>query len=277
MFHKITIGIFKMIYYTCALYFMKFTNTNIFISSTAIIGKNVKIGHNTVIYDNVVIGDNAIISDNCVIGEPLHSYYTNPETYQNPKTVIGENALIRSFTIIYASCEIGKNFNTGHRATIREYTKMGDNCSVGTNTDIQGYSTFGNYCRLHSQVFVAQHSEFGNFVFVYPNVIITDDPHPPSNLSKGVIAKDYAQIGAGSLILSGITLGEGSLIGAQSLVKKDVEPYTLVAGNPAKYIKDVKEIRSKLTGEAHYPWMYNFERNMPWAGKGYENWLKEQL
>jgi len=253
---------------------MKFTGKNIYISNSAIIGKNVKIGDNTTIYDNVMIGDNSIIADNCVIGEPLHEYYTNMDSYQQPKTIIGKNALIRSFTIIYASCEFGDNFATGHRATIREYTKMGDNCSVGTNTDIQGYTTFGNYCRLHSQIFVAQHSQFGNFVFLYPNVIITDDPHPPSNISKGVTAKDYAQIGAGSLILSGITLGEGCLIGAQSLVNKDVEPFSLVAGNPAKFIKDVREIRSKITGEAHYPWMYNFERNMPWADIGYEEWLK---
>ncbi|MCS7028548.1 MAG: N-acetyltransferase [Bacteroidia bacterium] len=255
---------------------MKFRNQNTYISPSAIIGKNVKIGDNTYIYDNVVIGDNCIIADNCVIGEPLHNYYTEPHTYQNPRTIIGSNALIRSFTIIYAACEIGDNFTTGHRATIREYTKMGNNCSVGTNTDIQGYSTFGDYCRLHSQVFVAQHSEFGNFVFIYPNVIITDDPHPPSNISKGVIAKDYAQIGAGSLILSGVTLGEGCLVGAQSFVHKDVEPYTLVAGNPAKFIKDVREIRSKLTGKPHYPWMYHFERNMPWAGIGYEAWLQKQ-
>lgn len=254
---------------------MKFIGQNIYISKSAILGKNVKIGNNTAIYDNVVIGDNAIIADNCVIGEPLQDYYFNPE-YENPKTIIGENALIRSFSIIYASCEIGNNFSTGHRATIREHTKMGNNCSVGTNTDIQGYSVFGDYCRLHSQVFVAQHSQFGNFVFVYPNVIITDDPHPPSNISKGVTAKDYAQIGAGSLILSGITLGEQCLVAAQSLVTKDVEPYSLVAGNPARFMKDVRKIQSRLTGKPHYPWMYSFERNMPWADIGYDEWLKKQ-
>ncbi|MCS7077009.1 MAG: N-acetyltransferase [Bacteroidia bacterium] len=255
---------------------MKFKNKNIYVSGTANIGKNVKIGDNTVIYDNVVIGDNSIIADNCVIGEPLHNYYSDVNTYENPKTIIGKNAVIRSFTIIYASCEIGDNFTTGHRATIREYTKIGNHCSVGTNTDIQGYTTFGNYCRLHSQVFVAQRSEFGNFVFVYPGVIITDDPHPPSNISKGVIAKDYAQIGAGSVILSGVILGENCLIGAHSFVNKDVMPYSLVAGNPAKFIKDVREIRSKDTSKSHYPWMYNFERNMPWAGIGYEAWLESQ-
>lgn len=80
----------------------KFSGANVRISPTAKIGKNVKIGDNTVIYDNVEIGDNTIICNDCVIGEPLNDYYYQPDTYENPKTIIGANSLIRSHTIIYA-------------------------------------------------------------------------------------------------------------------------------------------------------------------------------
>ncbi|MBK7762862.1 MAG: hypothetical protein IPI46_05745 [Bacteroidetes bacterium] len=50
----------------------------------------------------------------------------------------------------------------------------------------------------------------------------------------------------------------------------------MVLGNPAKVIKDVREIKSRESGESHYPWPYNFERGMPWEGIGFENWEKEQ-
>ena len=91
---------------------MKFNNINVIISPKAKIGKNVRIGDNTTIYDNVEIGDNTIISNNCIIGEPLNDYYFNEE-YNNPSTIIGENSLIRSHTIIYAGNVFGENFSCG--------------------------------------------------------------------------------------------------------------------------------------------------------------------
>ena len=65
----------------------KFNNRNVYISSSAKIGKNVKIGDNTTIYDNVVIGDNTIICNDCVIGEPLNNYYSDIDNYKNPETI----------------------------------------------------------------------------------------------------------------------------------------------------------------------------------------------
>lgn len=250
----------------------KFSLDNIRISPTAKIGKNVKIGNNTVIYDNVIIGDNTIICDNCVLGEPLSDYYSNMESYTNPQTIIGNNALIRSYTIIYAGNTIGDNFQTGHRACIRENNIFGTNCSIGTLCDIQGYSNFGNYCRLHSNVFVAMYSTLSNFVFVYPSVVIANDPTPPSNKCEGPIIGDYSQIAAASVILPRINIGKHCLIGAGSVVTTNVDDYMLAVGNPAKIIKDVRTIKNKYTNDFHYPWPYHFDRNMPWQEMGYEQW-----
>ena len=253
---------------------MKFSNKNIEISKNAKIGLNVKIGNNTIIYDNVEIGDNSIICNDCVIGEPTLSYYTE-RNYINEPTIIGEGSFIRSHAIIYSGSSFGKNFTTGHRVTIRENTKFGDFCRVGTLCDIQGYVKFGDYCWLHSNVHIGQQSTIGNFVFIYPYVVFTNDPHPPSNICKGPTIGDFPHIAVGSVILSDIKIGSHCLIGAQSLVTKDVEDYSLFAGNPAKKIKDIRELKSKITEEPHYPWPYNFERSMPWEKLGYEQWLKE--
>ena len=253
---------------------MKFNNRNVYISPKAIIGKNVRIGDNTAIYDNVEIRDNSIIANDCVVGEPLQSYYNDIVNYDNPKTIIGMGSLVRSHCIIYCGCTIGDGFSTGHRVTIREFTKFGKNCRVGTISDIQGFVTFGDYCWLHSNVFIGQKSTVGNFVFIYPNVVFTDDPTPPSNICIGPKVGDFSQIGAFSVLLPGIQIGKNCVIGAGSIVVKDVKDYQLVLGSPAKFIKDVREIKDKNTGESHYPWPLNFERGMPWEGIGFEEWIK---
>jgi acetyltransferase-like isoleucine patch superfamily enzyme len=253
---------------------MKFNNRNILISKNAQIGENVRIGDNSVIYDNVEIGDNSTISNNCVIGEPANNYYSNAD-YQNPKTIIGRSALVRSHTIIYCDVQIGKNFKTGHRVTIREKTLFGVNCHVGTLSDIQGHTTFGNYCQLHSNVHIGQKSKIGNFVFIYPYVIFTNDPHPPSNLCIGPSVDDYTQIAVSTILLPGVKVGKNCLLGANSTIKKDVPNYSCVAGNPAQLICDTREIPSREKKDTmHYPWMNNFDRGMPWQNIGFSKWKK---
>lgn len=254
----------------------KFNNKNVYISRSAKIGNNVRIGDNTIIYDNVVIGDGSIICNDCILGEPLNDYYSDIDNYDNPETVIGENSLIRSHTIIYAGNKIGEYFQTGHRVTIRENTKIGSHCSFGTLDDIQGYSVFGDYCRLHSNVHIGQHSNLGNYVFVYPYVVFTNDPTPPSNLCIGPSVGDFSQVSTGSILLPGVKIGKHCLIGANSVVSKNVDDYMLVLGTPAKSIKDVRDIVDRETGESHYPWPYRFDRGMPWADIGYDKWLAQR-
>jgi len=253
---------------------MKFNNRNVFISPSAIIGENVKIGDDTVIYDNVEIGDNTTICNNCVIGEPTSDYYNNLNSYENKRTFIGNNSLIRSHTIIYTGCITGDNFSTGHRVSIRENTVFGKNCRIGTISDIQGNSKFGDYCWLHSNVHIGQASTIGNFVFIYPYVVFTNDPRPPSNMCIGPSVGDFSQIAVFSVLLPGVKIGTHCLVGAGSIVGKNVDDYQLVLGNPAKAIKDVRDLISKDTGVSHYPWPNNFDRGMPWEGKSFEEWQK---
>ena len=243
------------------------------ISDSAVIGRNVRIARNAIIHANVEIGDNSVICENCIIGEPGNESYHN-DAYVNPKTLIGANSLIRSGSIIYSDSIFGEYFTTGNMVSIREKSVFGKNCVVGTQSDIQGDVVFGDYCRLNSHVQISSKCEFGNFIFIYPFVIFTNDPHPPSNHLIGSKVKDFSQIAAGSIILPGITIGKHSLIGANSLVNKNVGDYELHAGNPAVKICKTNYIWSKENKCPHYPWPYNFDRGMPWEGMGFDEWLK---
>lgn len=250
---------------------MKFNNRNVFISPKAKIGKNVKIGDNTTIYDHVEIGDNSIICNDCVIGEPLNSYYSD-ENYENPVTKIGENALIRSHAIIYANNVIGNNFVTGHNINIRGNNMIGNNCSIGNYTELFGDSKLGNYVRLHSKVIICEHSVLGNFVWVFLGAIFTNDVNPPSNNLVGPMVEDYSIISSNVLLMPGIKIGTNSLIGASSVVTKNVIPFSLMIGSPAKLVMDCRDLVSKSSNQKKYPWMYNFERGMPWEGIGFDEW-----
>lgn len=251
---------------------MKFNNRNVNISPHARIGSNVRVGDNTTIYDNVVIGDGSTIANDCIIGEPQHAYYSEPD-YVNQETVIGAGSLIRSHALIYSGSILGDGFSCGHRVTIREKTVFGSHCRVGTLCDIQGHATFGEYCWLHSNVHIGQNSTVGSYVFIYPYVVFTNDPTPPSSVCMGPTVGDYSQIAVHSILLPGVQIGRHCLIGAGSMVSRDVDDYMLAVGNPAKMVKDVREIRSRETGQPHYPWPLYFERGMPWEGIGYENWI----
>lgn len=267
------------------------------IASTAVIGhnvslgKNIKIGCHTLIKDNVIIGDNVVIEDFCIInenvqiksetfvgpysilGEKHASYYQEPFNYKNKQSTIGLNSIIRSHSIIYADVEIGDYFQTGHRVTIREGALIGHHTRIGTLCDIQGDCRIGNYVSLHSNVFIAQKSVIKDYVWLFPHVILTNDPTPPSENIMGSVIESFAVVAAGSVILPGIHIGENSLVGAQSLVREDVASKTVVVGNPAKEIYSIYDVKNKVTGEKVYPWQEHFLRGMPWANIGYDRWL----
>lgn len=219
------------------------------------IGSNVIVGPYTIIHKNSDIGDGSVIGSHCEIGHPSH----NPAN--GGLLSIGRNSHIRSHSIFYEGSTFGDNLITGHRVTVREKTKAGRNFQIGTLGDIQGHCEIGDFVRFHSNVHIGQHSKIHNYVWIFPYVVLTNDPHPPSDVTIGVTVENYAAIATMSIILPGVTVKEGALVGAHSSVSKDVEPNTVVAGSPAKYICDTSKIKLKDGSDLNaYPWRRHFHR-----------------
>lgn len=249
------------------------------IHPTALIGENVSLGQNvtvgarTIVYDNAIIGDDTFIGPDCIIGEPNVAIHTERDAYVNPVVTIGRNSLIRSGTIVYAGSTFGDYFETGHRVTIREQASIGHHVRIGTLSDIQGHCDIGNYVRLHSNVHVGHKSTIKDYVWIFPYVVLTNDPHPPSNTLVGVTIEEFAVVATMTVVLPGVTIGKDALVGASSLVRFDVPAEAVVVGNPGKQVASVRDIKSKFDGSAVYPWRESFDRGMPWQGIGYEQWL----
>jgi len=229
------------------------------IDKTAIIEDGVFIGENCSIGPFSIIRTGSHISPNSSIGSFCDVGVHGPNS-QKAELKILENAIIRSHSVIYSGSEIGRNLKTGHHVTIRENSKIGNDVQIGTLSDIQGDCSIGSFTRLHSNVHIGKHSVVGEYVWIYPYVVLTNDPHPPSETVKGVTVEDFAVIATMSVILPGIRVNMGSLVGAHSLVTKDVPFETLVAGVPARAIKNVKEIQHEDLNEPAYPWPTHFSR-----------------
>jgi acetyltransferase-like isoleucine patch superfamily enzyme len=206
---------------------------------------------NVRIYKNVRIGKNANIDEYVIIGNPPRG-----KKHGEMGTIIGNNAVIRSHTVIYAGVRIGDNLETGHGAMIRENCTIGDNVSIGTHTIIENNNTIGDNVRVHSGVFIPQYTTIENDVWIGPNVVFTNDPHPPcAKCVRGPTLKRGSKIGAHATILPFVVVGEEALVGAGALVVDDVPPASVVAGFPAKVIKKIGELKCRF-GIVEKPYDY---------------------
>ncbi|PKH01852.1 N-acetyltransferase [Psychromonas sp. MB-3u-54] len=238
------------------------------VSEKAIIGNNVSIGQFTTIYDNVTIEDDTVIEGYCELG-------VANDLSQSEHLVIGKNSLIRSHSIFYEGSTFGRNLVTGHRVTVREKTIAGDNFQIGTLSDIQGHCTIGDYVRTHSNVHIGQHSKIGNFVWIFPYVVLTNDPHPPSEVMQGVVVEDFVVIATMSVILPGAVISEGCLIGAHSSISGKTTKDTIYSGSPAKKVGPTSKLKLKDgTRKPAYPWRKHFHRGYPESVV--DSWCREE-
>lgn len=222
------------------------------------LGAGVTVGPFSIVHDDVVIGSGTSIGSHCEIGTPTPLAAGRP-------LVIGADSLIRSHSVVYAGSTFGDRLETGHRVTVREGITAGENLRVGTLSDLQGDAILGDFVRLHSNVHVSKLSTIGDFVWIFPYTVLTNDPHPPSEGHHvGATIEDFAVVSTLVCVAPGVTVGRAAVVGASSMVTKDVEPGALVMGVPAKPFGDASRITLRDgSGRPAYPWTGHFDRGYP--------------
>ena len=128
-----------------------------------------------------------------------------------------------------------------------------DNTKIGTFVEIQKNAFVGRNCKIQSHTFICEGVTIEDDVFVGHGVTFINDKYPRATNGNGclqgeadwqvvpTVIKKGASIGSGSTILCNVTIGEKAIVGSGSVVTKDVPPYTIVAGNPAKIVRRIKE------------------------------------
>ena len=130
---------------------------------------------------------------------------------------------------------------------------IGDNTKIGAFVEVQKNAYIGKNCKISSHTFICEGVTIEDNVFVGHNVSFINDSYPRATAANGqlqteadwkvepILVKKGASIGSGSTILSNITIGENAIIGAGSVVTKDVPANTIVAGNPARVKRRIKD------------------------------------
>ena len=232
---------------------------SVFVGKRVIFKGNVYIGSEVRIYGATSINANTIIDDYVTLGYPVRHKLLQilRNSAMKEKVVdhyldevsegikIGSNAIIRRYTIIYENVELGDNVETGHHVLIRENTIIGTSTKIGSGSIIDGNVQIGSNVSIQSGVYIPPGVRIGSNVFLAPRVVFTNDRYPPSKRLAEIVVEDDVVIGANSVIVAGIRIGRGAVIAAGSVVTKSIEPYTVVAGVPAKPIMSRDEYEKK--------------------------------
>ncbi len=139
------------------------------------------------------------------------------------------------------SKKIGEGTKVWQYSVILDGAVIGSNCNICAHTLIEGQVTVGDNVTIKSGVYLWDGITIESDVFIGPAVAFTNDRHPRSKKYPEEFLKTRVQrgasLGANSTILPGITIGEGAMVGAGSVVTKDVPPFSVVVGNPARVIR----------------------------------------
>jgi len=224
-----------------------------FISSKARVkgffeGENIVLGSSA-------IGVNSVIGRNVIVGYPVRkSLQAFPFSRQfsiaefdkiSRGAKIGRNCIIRSGTVIYEDVSIGDWVETGHNVLIREGSVIGDKTRIGSSTQLDGTVKIGRNVSVQSNVYLPHLTIIEDDVFLAPNVVFTNDPYPPSQRRTGIVVEKGAIVGANACIVTRAKIGEGSVVSAGAVVTKDVPPYMVVIGTPARVYATREEYDKK--------------------------------
>lgn len=211
-----------------------------------VLGDNIIIKDYAVIYPGVHIADNTTVLEGAIIGRlPLGAKAVARKPVDHYSDVyIGEYCVISSHAVIYTDVRIGAGTLVGDAASIREQCSIGDNCIISRHVTVNYNTTIGNKTKIMDGTHITGNMKIGDNVFISTLVATTND----NNIGrKGYDDKEIigpticnnASIGAGANILPNVILGEGCIVGAGAVVTKDVPPFTLVMGIPAKVIREL--------------------------------------
>jgi acetyltransferase-like isoleucine patch superfamily enzyme len=153
-------------------------------------------------------------------------------------------------------CSIGSNVKLGEGVKLSKFINLygcqiGDDTKIGAFVEIQKNASVGRRCKISSHTFVCEGVTIEDNVFIGHGVMFINDSYPRATTEDGglqtekdwhvetTIVKCGASIGSGATILSKVTIGENAIVGAGSVVTRDVAPHTIVAGNPARVLRSI--------------------------------------
>ena len=205
------------------------------------VGSGCRVGHGVVIHADTVIGAQVRIDDYASLGKlPMRAANSAVTREQElPPLAVGDLSIVGSGAVLYRGASIADKVLMADLCTVRENVSIGRGTIVGRGVTIENFCKVGRFCKLESECYITAYSELEDRVFVAPGVVTSNDNYVGRTAERfkhfrGVTVRRGGRIGAGAVLLPGITVGEDGLVAAGSLVTRDVPARTIVMGQPAK-------------------------------------------
>lgn len=207
-----------------------------------VIGDGVRIGHFTVIHSNTTIGDNVHIGAHASIGIPETGYAMGEHRDGLPGASIESGAVIRDGVHLYGGVRLGTNAAVGHHTMIRTNAHIGDHSQLAHYVSIERGVRLGSYVRSSPHTHFTGDLIAEDRVFFGAGVKTVNDRAMHWRTGQPVeleppIFRLGASVGSGSTVGAGVEVGTWAMIGSHSLALNDVEPYAIVIGSPATFLR----------------------------------------
>jgi acetyltransferase-like isoleucine patch superfamily enzyme len=217
------------------------------IMEEVILGKDCQVGNGVIIHPRTKVGERVRIDDHAVLGKGPKSAPISILKLSSayPALEIGNDVFVGAHSIIYVGAKLADKVFVADLASIREEVVLEEGVIVGRGVTIENRCRVGEYTKVETEVYVTAYTVIEERCFIAPMVCMSNDNYLGRTEErfkhmKGPHIKRGARIGANAVLLPGIVIGEEAVVGAGSVVTKEVPPYETWVGAPARFFRKTK-------------------------------------
>ena len=218
----------------------------LFVTPGTVIHDDAEIAPHVTIYAGVELGPRVSLQQGAIIGRPqqVHARSRAPARAGHQVTVIGEDARVGSNAVVVAGARIGARVYLSDQVLIREGATVAEDAMIGRGTGVAYGTVIGARTRIQHFTLIAPSTVIEEDVLVGPRVTFVGDPtmgrRPAETAPPGILVRRASRIGTSAILFPPLEIGEEAVVGAAAMVRSDVPARTVVAGTPARPLRDVR-------------------------------------